>query len=747
MCVPALLLFLAPALTLHADDHGLSLVAGDGPVATVSYHAAAGEQKLDSGGATLTGGRLTVALNGAGGQLGGRVTNLSRGVRVDWTVQAPAGSWAGGLRHESVDDAASRPVTAWITPTGAQPYEVPGDTPYPDTECQVRVLQCWEQALVMVCSAYDPDWYYSRQLDRTRTAKFAPPADGTPGTMSLTWLWVPAAEAIPLDAAASQRFAAEAAGRPLALSVATDRVGNLYAPGEFIPLRLLVTNTTDHLVTGTAEATVFDYAGVKLLDERVPVDLAPRESTAVVRELRTDRQGVLFVKAGVSWDGGRYDTRASLGVLPERAVPPPDPSSHFGMAAIIASPERYVDQFDDDTVLRSMARIGVRWLRSGFYRLADWPTEEDREVARQRIAQIAAYGILPHVHFGTRVPADTAAFERQLEATVTRFGDLGPNLEIGNELNLGGVTAEDYVEQILKPAAAATRRYAPGTEVWTMGLGGVNKGWLDAFEAAGGMELVDVLSVHPGCHPRAPEFWEGWRGWVWRSQMLDSLAAAKRAGKQVWITECYAPTPPGRNGLDLRTSADYLVRTYLCALALGVEGIEWYQFQDGVWFAQRNRPDDTEYSFGIVYPDLTPKPAYVAYGAMTAQLEGARYLGRLDLGAEDLYGLRFVRDGQVIDALWSYREKHECDLAWYPPEKFADTSRRPLEPWVERWSRPVRVTLPAAGDVTVTDLMGNRQTVPAPGGQVVLGLTGSPIYLRGLGELPLLPEFWKPIPD
>jgi hypothetical protein len=73
-------------------------------------------RRLDSGGATLTGGRLTVALNGAGGQLGGRVTNLSRGVRVDWTVQAPAGSWAGGLRHESVDDAASRPVTAWITP-------------------------------------------------------------------------------------------------------------------------------------------------------------------------------------------------------------------------------------------------------------------------------------------------------------------------------------------------------------------------------------------------------------------------------------------------------------------------------------------------------------------------------------------------------------------------------------------------------------------------------------------------------
>jgi len=282
---------------------------------------------------------------------------------------------------------------------------------------------------------------------------------------------------------------------------------------------------------------------------------------------------------------------------------------------------------------------------------------------------------------------------------------------------------------------------------FSMGLGGVNKPWLEAFEQAGGMALVDVLSVHPGCHPRAPEFWEGWRGWVWRSQMQDAMAAAQRAGKKVWITEAYAPTPPGRNGLDVRTSADYLVRTYLCSLALGVEVCEWYQFQDGVWFAQRNRPDDTEYSFGIVYPDLTPKPAYVAFAAMTAQLEGAVCVGRLELGADDLYGLRFVRDGHATDVLWSYRERHECDLGWYPPEQFRDKSRRAMEPWVERWQEPVTVTLPAAAAVTVTDLMGTARTVMAQDGQVAVPLTGSPCYVSGLGNVPLRAEFWPPLPD
>ena len=65
--------------------------------------------------------------------------------------------------------------------------------------------------------------------------------------------------------------------------------------------------------------------------------------------------------------------------------------------------------------------------------------------------------------------------------------------------------------------------------------------------------------------------------------------------------------------LDLRSAADYLVRTHVCALACGVERLAWYQFQDGVWHSRRPDPTDLEYSFGLVYTDLTPKPAFVAY--------------------------------------------------------------------------------------------------------------------------------------
>jgi len=131
---------------------------------------------------------------------------------------------------------------------------------------------------------------------------------------------------------------------------------------------------------------------------------------------------------------------------------------------------------------------------------------------------------------------------------------------------------------------------------------------------------------------------------------------------------------------------------------------------------------------------------------MTEQLEGATCLGRLDLGADDLYGVRFNHGGETVDVLWSYREKHETDLPWWPPENYAKDSRRPAEPWVERWQAPVEVTLPAAGTLTITDLMGNRRPLQPQDGKVTLALTGSPVYVRGIGEMGRLPRLWEDMP-
>ena len=661
--------------------------------------------------------------------------------------------WTSGWRLEysqPIHSADTRPVTRWIRPTGEHPWEVPGDTLYPDTECQVRRVSFGDPGgaatgcLVMVSPQYDPDWIYGNNSQRAGSVRMSPAGEAP----AECWLDLCFFSAAPGDIEAPV-WAARAAGRPVAVWLETGHTGNLFAPGERVPVTCEVANVTQASRDCTLRLQVHDYAGRELLNETQSLSLQPEERRKITHDLPADVRGVWFVDAVASWDGGSEPVRTTVGILPERTATGTAAESPFGMAALIAAPERYPDQYPAETVLSMMQRIGVRWVRGGWFPFKDRISAEEERQVRQDIDLLARHGILPHVQLGSGLPKpeELHAFRARLEASLSRFAWVSDYVEIGNELNHAGVSGDQYVEGMLKPVHEVMRRVHPDGKIMCMGLGGVTRKWLGEFVQAGGMELIDVLSVHPGCHPRAPEYWEGWHGWVFRPQMLDAMKAAREAGgKEVWITESYAPTPPGRSQVDLRTSADYLVRNYICSLGIGVRVNEWYQFQDGVWFAQRPNPDDIEYNFGIVYTDLTPKPAYVAYGTMTQQLEGARYVGRLDLGADDLYAARFERKGETVDVLWSYREKHETDLPWWPPENYKDASRKPAEPWVERWREPVEVTLPALRTVTVTDIMGNSRDVDPTDGRVVLGLTGSPIYVRGVGEMPVLDAFWQEIP-
>ena len=702
----------------------------------------------------LPDGTVSFALDGPAAPdaaVSAKVMPLEEGVSLDWSVRysGPKRSWnhwTSGLYLDfgrEVTGVRTQPVIRWVKPTGEHPWEVPGDTPYPDTEGHLREVLFGDTALVMVCSFYDADWIYGNNKDRARFARLTPPVE-TPGQveMRLAFLLVPSGR---FDASC---LAAEAAGRPLALSMTTDRLGNLLAPGETAAARCTVSNATGQSHRCELALDAYGYQGERLLSVSRKLSLPARGRKAFTEGVTPNQRGVVFIAARVTWEGGETIRRMTLGFLPERPVTGTRADSPFGMAAVIASPDRYPDQRDLGKVLDLMQRVGVRWIRGGWFPLKSEITDADEKAVRERVELLKAHGILPHVQVGASLPkpGELADLRQRLAVSVERFKWVTPYIEVANELNLGGLSGADYVSGMLRPVHEVTRQTFPEGKVMSMGLGGVHKDWLDSFVAAGGMELIDVLSVHPGCQPRAPEFWEGWRGWVFRSQMLDATKAAREhGGKAVWITEAYAPTAPQRSFVDLRTSADYLVRTYVCAAALGVQVTEWYQFQDGVWYAQRPDPSDVECNFGVVYTDLSPKPAYVAYGAMTEQLEGATCQGRLDLGADDLYGVRFLRDGQPVDVLWSYREKHETDLPWWPPENYKDRTRYPGEPWVERWKAPVTVALPAGGPVTVIDLMGNARAAKPQGGKMELRLTGSPVYVRGLGDIARLPRLWPDV--
>ena len=672
-------------------------------------------------------------------------------LRLSWTIEyaGPQRSffyWSDGLRlrltHEPLS-ARGRPLVRWVRPTGRYEWEVPGDTPYPVVERQLREINLGSVRLILLTSWYDPDWFYGRALGTVGFLRLSLPQQAPQKAVGVVEV-LAAPEGV-----SDEDFLALAAGESLSVAVGAGEGVPVRSPGQPLALIARVANVTASHQKGRLRWSIYDYYGRRVAGGDVPLSLpAGRDRTAKLAEGVAARRGIYFLAGEVSMAGGkRRLLRATVACLPPRRIRLAE-TSPFGMAALSCDPHTYPDQPDPEAALAMMARIGVRWLRGFGFRIAADIRPDEVQKARERLAQVNRWGISVHVQCGHGMPEDETAaevFKRDLAAALEHFKFLSRYIEVGNEVNFGA-RAGDYVRLMLQPQHQAMRGVFPEGRVMNAGLGGVAADWWGEFVAAGGLRLVDALSVHPGHFPRAPEFWEGWDGWVLRPQMLrvfDGVAAAPAPAPEVWVTEAYSPSGPIRSLLDLRTAADYLVREYCVLLALGVRVIEWYQFRDGTWYSAAPKPDDVEYNFGIVYADLSPKPQYVAYGVMTEQLEGAECLGRLDLSGEDLYGIRFRhRDGTFVDVLWSYRERHECDLAWWPPEQFAGKHRTPAEPWVERWKTPVEVSLPASGAVTLTDLMGNSRRLEATDGRVRLSLTGSPVYVRGLGDLPVSRRVW-----
>ena len=671
-------------------------------------------------------------------------------VRLCWRIAYSGprrvfSAWSTGLQLAFPDrptGARCKPLVRWTVPDGRDPWQVAGDTPYAELDRDLRVVQFGPRPLVIATSWYDGDWFYARDLGRVSFLRLAipeKPPQEVQGTV----------EIIPK---ASERSDAEllalAAGEPVSIEVASGAPFNLFVPGQPLRLRARCRNVGPQAQAADWAWSVRDYEGNMLAEGKQRLDLAPGAEWS--RELLPGVEGapgIDFLAGELTWPGGRRLVRTTLGVLALRK-PELRPDSPFGIAGIICNPETYPDQPELDAVLGLCARIGVHWVRGlGFPIRPDVPAGEVTK-ARARLELLRRHGILPHVQCGQGVPVDenvSRSFARAFERSLSSFAFLSPYVEVGNEVNFA-TKPDDYVKRLLKPQYQATRKAAPASKVVTMGFGGVDKAFWDGFVAANGLDLCDVISIHPGHYPRAPEYWQGWDGWVWRPQLarvFDTLNERNLEKKrEVWVTEAYAPALPDRSQVDLRTAADYLVREYCLSLALGVRVVEWYQLQDGTWYSMAPDPLDIEQSFGVVYTDLAPKPQCIAYGVMTAQLEGGKCLGRLDLGAEDLYGIRFQQGDEVVDVLWSYREKHECDLPWWPPEAFKDKGRRPKEPWQPRWLKPVEVRLPARGEVTQTDLMGRTRRLEVRESRVSVALTGSPIYVRGLGTIPVSARVW-----
>ena len=269
-------------------------------------------------------------------------------------------------------------------------------------------------------------------------------------------------------------------------------------------------------------------------------------------------------------------------------------------------------------------------------------------------------------------------FCRYAEFVVRHFGKDVRLYEIWNEWDIGiglpkpynkGGSPEDYIK-LLKAVYPRIKAVEPGATVIAGGCtsGGVNKGWFEKVIQLGALDYCDAVSIHSYNYgskfpERSPEACSAWM------DNVQKMLRKYNKGKDIpfYVTEMGWPTHIGRRGTEPELSASYLARLYLLArTSSSFRGLWWYDFQDDGWRREYN-----ENNFGIVRPDLTPKPAYYVLADVSALIERGEYIDRLKTKDDNLWVLRFRHKERDVWALWSSDDKERQVILQtkFPPKR------------------------------------------------------------------------------
>jgi hypothetical protein len=263
-----------------------------------------------------------------------------------------------------------------------------------------------------------------------------------------------------------------------------------------------------------------------------------------------------------------------------------------------------------------------------------------------------------------RSPEAKEGFSRYAECMARQLGDDIKLYEIWNEWDIGiglrppydkGGSAEDYFN-LLKAVFPRIKAVRPDAVVIAGSCTGhaVDSGWFEKVISLGALDYCDALSVHGYNYGKAgtertPEACVQW---------LESIRDMVRKYNQdkdvpIYMTEMGWPNHTGPIATGTQLSASYLARLYLGSRTISsVRGIWWYDFQDDGW-----DPDYNENNFGIVRPDLTPKPAYYVMADIAPLAAHGKFIQKLDAEPRTLWILSFEHKNEDVWVFWSADNK------------------------------------------------------------------------------------------
>lgn len=392
--------------------------------------------------------------------------------------------------------------------------------------------------------------------------------------------------------------------------------------------------------------------------------LSKDASFAVLDRLSAVPNSLFAVSDHLRWTTEQAGVFSTLGVSAAR----------FDVSWSTVEREKSVYTFDPDldAKIQSLIERGIRPLVILNYRNSNY--DENRTPSSpEGIAGFAAYAAAVAEHYGTDVDYEV-------------YNEFDANFNNGG----CGRTPDCYL-QLLKPTYIAIKKAVPDARVVGPATAGVRIPWLSRLIDLGGLDYLDVFSVHSYDFREPPE-----AGAESRLKQLNALLR-KHGDKPLWVTE-YGWSASG--SITAAVQARYLVRGSVLQRAAGVTRMFVYDLID-----DGTKPENKEHNFGLVRDDgdglssLSPKQSYVAYSVMARMLGGVRYVGQASTAAAS-HAYEFqANDGSPTWVLWS-------------------TAGRSMR-------------IETRSPIKLTSMYGETSTYDPRDGVVDLALTDQPVYVTG----------------
>ncbi len=252
-----------------------------------------------------------------------------------------------------------------------------------------------------------------------------------------------------------------------------------------------------------------------------------------------------------------------------------------------------------------------------------------------------------------------AAFARWAAAAAKHFAGRKIVWEIWNEPNIQFWQPKPDVQQYIALAQAtckAIREADPHATIVAPATSGFPWEFLEACFKSGLLEQLDAVSVHPYRNPSKPPETAA-ADYAKLRELMDRHTSAARKGKIPILSGEWGYSS-NTKGVSLETQAAFAARQQLVNLMNGIPLSIWYD-----WKNDGDDPNEGEHNFGLVMPDLKPKPAYLALQTVTRELKGYHAERQVALTNEEDFVLLLVNDaGERKVAAWTSGRPHTVNI-------------------------------------------------------------------------------------